>query len=250
MEDQNLQGLHTNNSGQGVNSQLPPELRRWNFGALGFNWIWGLFNGTYIALLTLIPPISFIMPFVLLVKGNEWAWKNKRWKSVEHFQKVQRAWGLVWLTLIVIGFVLGFISVFFGEYLPGHEERQQQANVESQQRFEESRTDENKRDESVFTEIMIINRAMRLYTAEGTVNAPDESSYKTELLNYGVNSFADPEGYEYKYSNHDSDLKTFYFQFHMKSKPGSGVTFVGINGPGNYCLTSKYDIEPAPCVEK
>ena len=34
---------------------IPPELDRWNWGAFLLNWIWGVGNNTYIALLTLVP---------------------------------------------------------------------------------------------------------------------------------------------------------------------------------------------------
>ena len=69
---------------------IPPEIRRWNWGALFLNWIWGLGNQTYIALLALIPGFGFIWMFVLGAKGSAWAWRNGRWDSVEHFKRVQR----------------------------------------------------------------------------------------------------------------------------------------------------------------
>ena len=46
-----------NTSGQGKESVLPDELKGWNWGAFLLNWIWGLFNRTYIALLMLIPSL-------------------------------------------------------------------------------------------------------------------------------------------------------------------------------------------------
>lgn len=41
-----------NTSGQGVAAVVPPELDRWNWGAFLLNWIWGIGNNTFIALLT------------------------------------------------------------------------------------------------------------------------------------------------------------------------------------------------------
>ena len=46
-------------------AEIPPELDRWNWGAFFLNWIWGIGNSTFIALLTLIPGVNFIMIFVL-----------------------------------------------------------------------------------------------------------------------------------------------------------------------------------------
>jgi hypothetical protein len=81
-----------NNSGQGRTSVIPSELRRWNWGAFLLNVIWGLGNKTYIAFLALVPAFGFVMIFVLGAKGSDWAWRNKRWDSVEHFKRVQRQW--------------------------------------------------------------------------------------------------------------------------------------------------------------
>lgn len=78
--------MDTNNtSGLGKAAQVPIEIKKWNWGAFFANWIWGIGNRTYSALLTLIPLVGWIFAFVLGVKGSEWAWQNKRWKSVDHF---------------------------------------------------------------------------------------------------------------------------------------------------------------------
>jgi len=86
---------------------IPPEIDRWNWGAFLLNWIWGVGNNTFIALLTLIPFFGLIiMPFVLGAKGIRWAWRNGRWDSVEHFKRVQRLWAIwgviIWLGLIAL----------------------------------------------------------------------------------------------------------------------------------------------------
>ncbi|MGZ5765547.1 MAG: cytochrome c oxidase assembly factor Coa1 family protein, partial [Usitatibacter sp.] len=85
-------------------SPIPPEIDRWNWGAFLLNWIWGIGNNTFIALLALVPFVNIIMVFVLGAKGSEWAWRNKHWESVEHFKRVQRKWAIagviVWLALL------------------------------------------------------------------------------------------------------------------------------------------------------
>jgi hypothetical protein len=95
---------------------IPAEIRRWSWGAFLLNWIWGIGNNTFIALLTLIPFVGFIMLFVLGAKGNAWAWRNGRWDSVEHFRRVQRKWAIwgfvVWIgTLVLFGGLIG--GVFY-----------------------------------------------------------------------------------------------------------------------------------------
>ncbi len=91
-----------NTSGQGREAVIPDEIRKWNWGAFFLSWIWGLGNKTYIALLFFIPFCWFVLPFVLGAKGSEWAWRNKRWTSIEHFKDVQKVWALVGLFVVII----------------------------------------------------------------------------------------------------------------------------------------------------
>lgn len=105
--------MNENTSGQGDSTEVPREIMmKWNWGAFLLNWIWGLGNKTYVALLCLIPVVGVVLAFVLGVKGSEWAWKNKRWESIEHFQRVQKRWAAwgIWIavTLLCLG-VLGTI---------------------------------------------------------------------------------------------------------------------------------------------
>jgi len=81
---------------------LPDGIKGFSWGALLFNWLWGVCNGTWISLLALIPYVGFIMAIVLGFKGREWAWRNKKWESVEHFQRVQRLWS-IWAVSICLG---------------------------------------------------------------------------------------------------------------------------------------------------
>jgi hypothetical protein len=91
---------------------VPAEIDRWNWGAFLLNWIWGIGNNTYIALLTFIPLFGIIWVFVLGAKGSAWAWRNGRWDSVEHFKRVQRRWAIagaiIWIGgLVLFGGVVG-----------------------------------------------------------------------------------------------------------------------------------------------
>ncbi|MGH1352281.1 MAG: cytochrome c oxidase assembly factor Coa1 family protein [Methyloligellaceae bacterium] len=107
-------------SGQGKASVLPPELHRWNWGAFFLNWIWGIGNNTYIALLMFVPLVNVVMLFVLGAKGNKWAWQNVTWRDVEHFRRVQRNWAKVGFGIFV-GIILFFIGMIFliGNLLKG-----------------------------------------------------------------------------------------------------------------------------------
>ncbi|MGO2013258.1 MAG: cytochrome c oxidase assembly factor Coa1 family protein [Pseudoalteromonas sp.] len=89
-------------SGKGKNSVVPPQIKGWNWGACLLNWIWGLGNNTFIALLMFVPIVNVVMFFMLGAKGNEWAWKNNIWRDVEHFKKVQKKWRNASFALLII----------------------------------------------------------------------------------------------------------------------------------------------------
>ncbi len=97
--------------------EVPEGIKGWSWGAFGLNWIWGIGNNTYIALLALIPIVGLVMIFILGAKGNEWAWQNRNWESIEDFKNTQRKWRNAWLimlaailSLVLIGVVLAASS--------------------------------------------------------------------------------------------------------------------------------------------
>ena len=94
-----------NNSGTGSDAVCPPGIKGWSWGAFMLNWIWAIFNRTWIGLLAFLPYIGFIVAIILGVKGREWAWKNKRWDSVEHFNRVQKNWSIAGLVLFLVAIV-------------------------------------------------------------------------------------------------------------------------------------------------
>jgi hypothetical protein len=92
-------------------TELPEEIDRWNWGAFLLNWIWGIGNGVFVALLVFVPVFGLVMPFVLGVRGNRWAWRKGRWDNIEHFKRVQRAW-TKWAIIIWIGVIVLFGTIF------------------------------------------------------------------------------------------------------------------------------------------
>ena len=101
--------------GQPKDTPIPPKLDRWNWGAFLLNWIWGLGNSTYIALLMFVPFVGIILIFVLGAKGSKWAWKNRLWEDEEHFIRTQRNWARAGLAVIV-GLALLVGSIFYGVF--------------------------------------------------------------------------------------------------------------------------------------
>lgn len=108
-----------NTSGMGKDAEIPDEIKGWSWGGFCLNWFWAIFNNTWIGLLVFIPHIPFIgsyipfidiiMLFVLGFKGREWAWRNKKWQSIEHFKSVQRKWSIA--SLLFYLFILLFVAL-------------------------------------------------------------------------------------------------------------------------------------------
>ncbi len=100
-----------NTSGQGKFASVPREIQGWNWGAFLLNWLWSVDNKVWIGLLTLIPYVGFIMGIMLGAKGNEWAWQNKKWESIEHFKRTQATWTKWGVVLFIVPFALFFWSI-------------------------------------------------------------------------------------------------------------------------------------------
>jgi serine/threonine protein kinase len=87
-----------NNSGHGNifddSVPVPDEIKGWNWGAFLMPWLWPFTNHVWIGLLCFVPQIGWLMAIALGSKGNEWAWKSKRWRSIEHFKAHQRGWAI------------------------------------------------------------------------------------------------------------------------------------------------------------
>lgn len=105
-------------AGQPLNdpAEIPAELDRWNWGAFLLNWIWGIGNSTFIALLAIIPGVNLIVMLVLGMRGSRWAWRNRAWRDAAHFRSVQRKWAvaglLIWL-VVIGGAAALFGSIFY-----------------------------------------------------------------------------------------------------------------------------------------
>lgn len=99
-----------NHSGTGKLYPVPDGVRGWSWGAFFLNWIWAAGNRTWVGLLALVPYVGFIVAIVLGVKGREWAWQNKRWESVEHFNAVQRRWSIWGLCVALVPAALGILA--------------------------------------------------------------------------------------------------------------------------------------------
>ena len=99
-----------NTSGMSDMGKLPEDLNDPNWGAFFLSVWWSIFNRTYIGLLCLIPFFGFIMSIILLIKGNEWAWRNRRFESKEEFKLVQAQWAFWGVVSAIISIIIGLAS--------------------------------------------------------------------------------------------------------------------------------------------
>ena len=94
---------------------VPEQVKGWSWGGFYFTWLWGVCNGVWISLLTLIPYVGIVMMGVLGAKGKEWAWKKGTWTSVEEFQRIQHRWsiaaGIVFsVSCLLIAFIIILVA--------------------------------------------------------------------------------------------------------------------------------------------
>ncbi|MDY7016561.1 MAG: serine/threonine-protein kinase, partial [Cyanobacteriota bacterium] len=103
-----------NNSGCGGlfdNSiAIPDEIKGWNWGAFFLPNFWFFTNHVWIGLLAWTPSVGSLVGIFLGARGNEWAWKSKRWRSIEQFNKHQRGW-------TIAGLFIGIPITWFQMYV-------------------------------------------------------------------------------------------------------------------------------------
>jgi hypothetical protein len=107
--------MDNNTSGTGDMAVVPPEIDRWNWGAFLLSWIWGINHNVWRALLVFVPFFGLVMPFILGAKGSAWAWRHRRWESVDAFKAAQRSWAKWGIGLWIAGVVL-FVGMFFSVF--------------------------------------------------------------------------------------------------------------------------------------
>lgn len=113
-----------NNSGQGKSTRVPDEIKKgWNWGGFFLTFIWGFYHRTYITFFCIIPFVTPIMAFIIGAKGNEWAWRNRAWPTVEQYWKSRRRWAWAGFGIFILMVILVLLS-FTIEELPNRQARQ------------------------------------------------------------------------------------------------------------------------------
>jgi len=103
-----------NTSGQGSEAAVPAEIQGWSWGGFLLHWIWAAVHKAWLGF-----ALSLFLGIVGMVlcgiKGNEWAWQNNRYESVEQFRKIQGKWSkwgvILWLASFALSLVIVILAV-------------------------------------------------------------------------------------------------------------------------------------------
>jgi len=91
---------------------VPEEIKGWNWGAFLLAPLWSLTNHVWLGLLAWVPIVGFWMAIALGIKGNEWAWKSRKWQSIDQFLAHQKRWASAGIVLgIAVNLVVWQLGV-------------------------------------------------------------------------------------------------------------------------------------------
>lgn len=97
--------LNSSGTGNFLDSSIsvPDEIKGWNWGAFLMPWVWPLTNHVWIGLTAWVPSAGWVVVVAIALgsKGNEWAWRSRKWRSIEQFKAHQRGWAIAGLLLWV-----------------------------------------------------------------------------------------------------------------------------------------------------
>ena len=120
MRRQQLEDSRRENDSGTKSAKLPPSARGWNTAAFLIGPIWGPANGVWLGIVGLVflalPEsvleigwrLSLYLAYGVFLgfRGNEMAWRARRWKSLDHFKRVQQMWMFV---ALIVNIALIFI---------------------------------------------------------------------------------------------------------------------------------------------
>ena len=89
----------------------PEPVHGWSWGAYVLTVPFGIGNGVYLSLLSLIPIFGFFWSFVCGAKGYEWAQNAKTYFSVESFNEVMESWDRAGKFFFVVSIFLAIAVV-------------------------------------------------------------------------------------------------------------------------------------------
>lgn len=124
-------------------SSDPPtdeELRRLNWPALVFPWIWCFFHRLYLlGCIAIVPIVTIFVGLYLLFNGNKLDWERNKERGAERFYRSRKRWNLVTAIIFVCLLGLGFIGIVYEQFTGGFSWKQysfENGNLQVQLPFE------------------------------------------------------------------------------------------------------------------
>jgi len=94
----------------GTSGSVPEEIKGWSWGAFWLDWKWGIGNSVWVSFVALVLPL--IWHIYLGVKGNELAWQNRKFESVQQFKDTQAVWSKWGWIIFIISVVANLLFMF------------------------------------------------------------------------------------------------------------------------------------------
>ena len=151
----------------------------------------------------LISIICFGLRIYYGIKGNRWAWQNKRWESIQKFHSVQKVWAIVGTVLMGFLCTLCVIGVVAAMTIPSLV----------------SSTNSAKERVVVLKTVSLLSQATLMKEALGEKCAIDSVSVAKCLADQ-MSSSATPSGNEIIWMS-TGDKVTFYIKGNCKSNDGA-----------------------------
>ena len=99
-----------------------PHVQGWNWGGFFLSWMWALGHeritaAAIILITSFVPFVRWGFKIYFGIKGNELAWTHRRFRDLDEFRSVQRAW-MIW-GAVAFGLSMLFWAFYFTMMIVG-----------------------------------------------------------------------------------------------------------------------------------
>ncbi|HEY9620444.1 MAG TPA: serine/threonine-protein kinase [Crinalium sp.] len=103
--------------------EVPDEVPGWNWGGFLLPGLWCINNQVWLGLIAWTGTFTgtlgwWVAAAMMGAKGNEWAWKSRRWRSIEEFKRNQRHWAIGGFITWGSMFMLIVVAAIYGSQMP------------------------------------------------------------------------------------------------------------------------------------
>ena len=200
-----------------ITSRYPYDFRKeFNWGAFLGTWVWGLFNKTYVTLWQLIlawTPFGFYWKLICGLKGNEWAYRNKKADNIDEFNKSQEKQATVFAVLVaLVGPILylGFVFAIVGLLTFGIMKDVKDNPEAAKSRMETIENGLESFTSSFYEKYEITDKENKYYVLNSDWKGYDFKT-KKDMLDMFASKSANIRRKEYRIKNEGKDAEFVYF---------------------------------------